>query len=205
MSLTHALLGVLSAEPMSGYDLLRRFDASMGWVWSASNGQLYPELRKMENTGLIRGDVEIRGTKLQKRVYSITEAGAAELQRWLNEPFDVRSPRDPVALKAIFVDMEDNDGVREHYIAYRDAMQKRLIDFEEKVATIEAREAPLLSVRLARSAKPAQDRMVALKAHAFRRIAALAREEIRWAEEGLALLDDLPQRGPYVTRVTGYR
>jgi len=205
MSLTHALLGVLSAEPMSGYDLLRQFDASVGWVWSASNGQLYPELRKMEAEGLIRGDVEIRGTKLQKRVYSITEAGEEELQRWLAEPFEPRAPRDPVSLKAVFVDMEDNAAVREHYRAHRDTMQKQLIDLETKVAMIEAREAPLLRVRLARSPKPAQDRMVALKAHAFRRMAALARAEIRWAEEGLALLDEVPRRGAYVTRVTGYR
>ena len=205
MSLTHALLGVLSAGPMSGYDLLRQFSGSVGWVWSASNGQLYPELRRMEAEGLIRGDVEIRGTKLEKRVYSITEAGAEELVRWLEEPLEVRTPRDPVALKAIFLDMGDNAAAREHYATYRDAMQKRLLEVEIWVDVIERREHPLLRLRLAHLARPAQDRMVALKAHAFRRLAALAREEIRWAEEGLALLDDVTPKKAYVTKVTGYR
>jgi hypothetical protein len=110
-----------------------------------------------------------------------------------------------VALKALFLDMGDNAGAREHYAAYRDAMQKRLLEVEEWVRVIEEREHPLLRLRLAHLPKPAQDRMVALKAHAFRRLVALAKEEIRWAEEGLALLDRVPHRGPYVTRVTGYR
>ena len=64
---------------------------------------------------------------------------------------------------------------------------------------------PLLRLRLAHLPRPAQARMVALKVHAFRRLAALAREEIRWAEEGLALLDQVTPKKAYVTKVTGYR
>src|SRR5712691_1371822 len=79
LSLTHALLGVLTARPMSGYDLLRFVDGSVGSVWSASHSQIYPELRRMDERGLLTADVEIRGTKLQKRVYSVTDAGLDEL------------------------------------------------------------------------------------------------------------------------------
>jgi DNA-binding PadR family transcriptional regulator len=196
---------VLSAGPMSGYDLLRQFSGSVGWVWTASNGQLYPELRRMEDRGLIRGDIEIRGTKLEKRVYSITGAGAEELLRWLEEPLEMRTPRDAVALKALFLDMGSNVAAREQFAAYRDAMEKRLLEVEEWVRVIEDREHPLLRLRLAHLPRPAQERMIALKAHAFRRLVALAKEEIRWAEEGLALLERVPQRGAYVTPVTGQR
>jgi DNA-binding PadR family transcriptional regulator len=189
MSLTHALLGVLTARPMSGYDLLRYVDVSVGWVWSASHSQIYPELRRMEEVGLVAGDVEIRGTKLQKRVYSVTEAGLEELLRWVEEPLGIPSLRDPVALKAIFLDMGDDASAREHFRAYRAAMEKRLIECENWVGVIERREHPVLRIRLATLPPAEQDRMVAMKAHAFRRLIALTREEIRWAEEGLALLD----------------
>jgi PadR family transcriptional regulator AphA len=205
MSLTHALLGVLSAGPMSGYDLLRQFRGSAGWLWSASNGQLYPELRRMEDQGLIRGDIDIRGRKLEKRIYSITEAGADELLRWVEEPFDTRTSRDAVSLKATFLDMGDNTAAREHFAAHRDAMQKRLLEIEGWIDVIERREHPLIRLRLAHLARPAQDRMVTLKVHGFRRLAALTEAEIRWAEEGLELLDGVTPKKAYVTKVTGYR
>lgn len=196
MSLTHALLGVLTARPMSGYDLLRFVDGSVGSVWSASHSQIYPELRRMDERGLVTGDVEIRGTKLQKRVYSVTDAGLDELMRWLDEPLEIPLLRDPVALKSIFLDMGDDASACAHFVAYRDAMEKRLVDCENWVGVIERRENPVLRIRLAALPPAAQDRMVAMKAHAFRRLVALTREEIRWAEEGLALLDSSGSRHP---------
>ena len=188
MSLTHALLGVLTAHPMSGYELVRSVDGSVGWVWSASHSQIYPELRRMEERGLVTSDVAIRGTKLQKRVYSVTEAGVDELMRWVDEPLETAPRRDVVALKSIFLDLDDDPSAREHYTAYRDAMEQRLVEYENWVGTIERREHPVLRIRLAALPPATQERMVAMKAHAFRRLVALTRAEIRWAEEGLALV-----------------
>ena len=56
MSLRYALLAVLTARPMTGYDLARTFHASVGHVWNAPNSQIYPELHRMENDGLIAGE-----------------------------------------------------------------------------------------------------------------------------------------------------
>jgi DNA-binding PadR family transcriptional regulator len=80
-----AALGLLAQEPGSGYDLLRHFEKSMANVWPATQSQLYGELNKLADAGLIEvSDIGPRGRK----EYRITEAGRAELQRWVANPQD---------------------------------------------------------------------------------------------------------------------
>ena len=58
MSLRHALLALLSAHPMTGYDVAKRFDGSVGFMWQAPHSQIYPELRRMEDAGLVKADAD---------------------------------------------------------------------------------------------------------------------------------------------------
>jgi len=51
VSLRHALLGVIKDKPLTGYDLVRHFQGTLGFLWSAPQSQLYPELRRMEAAG----------------------------------------------------------------------------------------------------------------------------------------------------------
>ncbi|BBY26370.1 PadR family transcriptional regulator [Mycolicibacterium sediminis] len=83
MSLRFAALGLLAQHPGSGYDLLRRFELSMANVWPATQSQLYGELNKLADGGLIEvTDIGPRGRK----EYRVTEAGRAELVRWITAP-----------------------------------------------------------------------------------------------------------------------
>src|SRR5215207_1780398 len=83
VSLRMAALGLLAQEPGSGYDLLKHFDKSMANVWPATQSQLYGELNKLADTGLIEvSDMGSRGRK----EYRITPAGRAELRRWVLNP-----------------------------------------------------------------------------------------------------------------------
>lgn len=83
MSLRIAVLGLLSQESASGYDLLKRFERSLANVWPASQSQLYGELNKLADAGLIEvSNVGPRGRK----EYRIAGAGRAELQRWMANP-----------------------------------------------------------------------------------------------------------------------
>jgi DNA-binding PadR family transcriptional regulator len=80
VSLRHALIGLLAGQPASGYDLSRRFQEVLGSVWPAGHPQIYGELRKLADDGLIEVDSEgPRG----RRAYRATEAGVAEVRRWL--------------------------------------------------------------------------------------------------------------------------
>ncbi|MFD1049816.1 PadR family transcriptional regulator, partial [Kibdelosporangium lantanae] len=105
MSLQHALLGVLDARPMSGYDLVQFFDSSTGWVWAAPQSQIYPTLRRMQRDELIVGDDEPRGPRLTRTVYSLTDAGRAELRSWLATPHELAPARDPFLLQAVNFEM----------------------------------------------------------------------------------------------------
>jgi PadR family transcriptional regulator, regulatory protein AphA len=85
VSLRHAALGLLAQHPGSGYDLLKRFQESMANVWPATQSQLYGELGKLADAGLIKvSDLGPRGRK----EYAITDAGRAELRRWMTSPQD---------------------------------------------------------------------------------------------------------------------
>ena len=85
MSLRIAALGLLAQHPGSGYDLLKRFEKSMANVWPATQSQLYGELNKLADAGMIEvTDVGPRGRK----EYRVTPAGRAELLRWVTNPQD---------------------------------------------------------------------------------------------------------------------
>ena len=85
MSLRYAALGLLAQQPGSGYDLLKRFEYSMANVWPATQSQLYGELNKLADSGLIEvSDIGPRGRK----EYRVTEAGRADLLRWMTNAQD---------------------------------------------------------------------------------------------------------------------
>lgn len=84
MSLRYALLGLLDAQPSSGYDLSRRFAAGIGtYAWDAKHSQIYPELKKLLAEELISvGEYGPRGRK----TYTITALGRSALRDWLLSP-----------------------------------------------------------------------------------------------------------------------
>ncbi|NYI04908.1 PadR family transcriptional regulator [Allostreptomyces psammosilenae] len=82
MSLGHGLLGLLAEGPASGYDLSRRFQQELGQVWPAQHPKIYAELSRLAEAGLI--EVDSRGPRGRK-AYRITDAGLAEVRRWLAE------------------------------------------------------------------------------------------------------------------------
>ena len=86
MSLRYALLALLTAQPMTGYDLAKSFGGSVGHVWQAPDSQIYPELRRMHADGLLDAEDVRWGRAGTKTQYSITAAGVADLRRWMTTP-----------------------------------------------------------------------------------------------------------------------
>ena len=84
--LKHALLGLLAREPRHGYDLKNAFEAMMGGTWLLNIGQVYTTLARLERDGLVESQVVIQDLLPDRKVYSPTEAGRAELALWLAEP-----------------------------------------------------------------------------------------------------------------------
>ena len=116
MSLRHAALGLLSRRPASGYDLLKVFEASMANVWPATQSQLYGELNKLADAGLIEAaDVGPRGRK----EYAITDAGRAELQRWMTSPQEDPAFRSAQLLRVFLLDELAPEEARKYLAALR--------------------------------------------------------------------------------------
>ncbi|MEV0966214.1 MULTISPECIES: PadR family transcriptional regulator [unclassified Streptomyces] len=100
MSLRHALLGLLSERPASGYDLLKRFETSLANVWPATQSQIYTELTRLAGAGLIT--VAAEGPRGRKE-YALTDAGMSELRHWLTETKPQLSTRSDVLLRVFFL------------------------------------------------------------------------------------------------------
>jgi len=74
-STPYAVLGMLSLAPMSGYDIRKESEQSIGYFWSESYGQIYPALRELKAEGLIRRRPGKSGGNRDRQVYEITERG----------------------------------------------------------------------------------------------------------------------------------
>lgn len=85
MSLKHGLLGLLNYGEMTGYELTKVFEDSLGFFWKAQMSQIYRELNAMEKEGWLTFHTVIQTDKPNKKVYSITETGREELNTWLNK------------------------------------------------------------------------------------------------------------------------
>ena len=109
MSLRHALLGLIAERPASGYDLLKIFDQSLAFVWPATQSQLYGELNRLADDGLI--EVTAEGPRRRKD-YSITAEGRAELEHWLTEVEPDRLRRNDAMLRVFFLGLLQPDQAR---------------------------------------------------------------------------------------------
>ena len=83
---SYAVLGLLSLVSASGYDLSQMAEASIANFWPLSRSQIYSELTRLEDLGLVSG-TEVSQERLpDKRVFELTDAGFEELDGWLDAP-----------------------------------------------------------------------------------------------------------------------
>ena len=103
MSLHYAILGILNAMPMTGYDLKHQaFDATVRHFWPADQSQIYRTLNKLADDELVTVTVEAQAERPDRKVYAITEAGQAALLAWLQSDQAVPTLRDPLLVQLFF-------------------------------------------------------------------------------------------------------
>lgn len=86
MSLQHLILGILNYAPVSGYDLNKAFQVSVQHFWDTDQSQIYRALYKLHDLGLVTMSVVEQDNAPDKKIYGLTDAGRAELRRWLAAP-----------------------------------------------------------------------------------------------------------------------
>ncbi|MCD8230856.1 MAG: PadR family transcriptional regulator [Clostridiales bacterium] len=113
-NLKYAILGILSRQPMTGYDMAKEFDRDMVQFWHAKTSQLYPELSRLTKEGLITFETSIKGECLERKLYSVTDEGMNELRSWLRKDEELPpTPKDTFRLRMFFCDNIDRAEVLE--------------------------------------------------------------------------------------------
>lgn len=97
----YVILGMVSREARSGYEIKAAVDESTRFFWAASYGQIYPELKRLSEAGLVEGADVPRGER-KRTVYAITDAGMAALKDWLRQPPQTAEMREEGLLKLFF-------------------------------------------------------------------------------------------------------
>jgi DNA-binding PadR family transcriptional regulator len=133
VALPHAILVSLSEQSGSGYELARRFDRTIGYFWAATHQQIYRTLRTMELEGWVQATPVVQHGRPDKKVYSVSDAGRAELARWISAPLSGRGSsvadnrtRD-LAVKVRAASFGDVDAVRAQMLELR-AERATLLD-----------------------------------------------------------------------------
>ena len=191
MSLRNARLALLTSAPMTGYDISRRFQSSVGHVWHAPDSQIYPELRKMEAEGLVEAEAVDDGGRGEKRLYHPTEAGLDSLRDWMRTPLKYALDRDPAHLKAAYFEWSDQESARrtltDHIARYEDLVEQ----WQGQIDQIDQSTSPVLSTRLVGKPPEESRRIAAFRRYAYEGLVDRGRAEIAWAKRGLGLLDEL--------------
>jgi PadR family transcriptional regulator, regulatory protein AphA len=90
--------------------LLKHFEQSLAYAWPASHSQIYPELARLRDDGLIEQTAAgARGS----RTYALTDAGLEEVRRWLRETEPDRRVRNDATLRTFFLWLLEPDEARE--------------------------------------------------------------------------------------------
>lgn len=98
----YILLGLLSHEDMSGYDMKKHMDVMVHQFWNVGYGQIYPALSELSREGLIVKTTAAPGRGPERHVYAITDAGREALATWLSLPGEREYTRYELLLKLFF-------------------------------------------------------------------------------------------------------
>lgn len=157
MTLTHVsyvVLGMLNIGARSGYEIKAAVDRSARFFWTISPVQIYPELKRLEEGGLIASRDASRGGRA-RRTYRLKAAGKRALADWLSSPEELTMEwRDSGLLRLFFADAVGPDQAVEHVRAIRDRSEQLANQFRSDVcpAAEQAREEhgqefPLIAAR----------------------------------------------------------
>jgi DNA-binding PadR family transcriptional regulator len=105
-----AVLGLLTRGAMSGYDLKKAVDSSVGYFWGPAKSQIYALLPRLVDAGLATSKKVAQSQRPDKTVYRITAGGRAALKAWIEStPAPPDPDRNPLLLKLFFGEVSSPD------------------------------------------------------------------------------------------------
>ena len=127
MALAEAILVCLTERPMSGYDLAKYFDASIGFFWRSSHQQIYRELGKLREKGYVSSQEVEQDGKPDRITHTVTPVGRAALYEWSKRPTRHPSIKDEMFVKFYALDSIDME-------AFKAQLSNRITLHEERLS-----------------------------------------------------------------------
>lgn len=128
MALGHAILASLNGGPKTGYELARQFGAD-GFYWRATHQQIYRELTRLEEDGLVGflpGEPGSRG----ERDRVITDKGREHLAEWAREPTQAASIKEDLLVKCLTLGLIPREDLSKQIAERRAHHVERLAQYE---------------------------------------------------------------------------
>ncbi len=129
MALAEAILVCLTERPMSGYDLAKNFDASIGFFWRASHQQIYRELGRLREKGYVLSEEVSQNGKPNRIIHTLTPAGKKALRDWSTKPAKHPSLKDDLLVKFYALENVDLDALKDQMTIRIEQHQTKLVKY----------------------------------------------------------------------------
>lgn len=130
------ILGLLSHESMTGYEIKKRIDTTLKYFWSASYGSIYPTLSALAKDGFVTKKETVKNGR-DKIIYTITDAGRGYLKEWLGIPVTKDELRYETLLKLFFGSVAGTQISLEHIENFEEKIKSELPYLQKAVKTLE--------------------------------------------------------------------
>jgi PadR family transcriptional regulator, regulatory protein AphA len=141
-----ALLGLLSVQPFSTYELAKQVERSLGWFWPRTERKVYDEARKLVDVGLAAASSEPTG-KRGRTVYSITPAGRDALAVWLRRPSAPLKLESESLVRLFFADAGSIDDMRQTLVQMAADTRARAAELDDKLRAFDQPDYPFVERR----------------------------------------------------------
>lgn len=132
MTIQYAILGLLSWQPLSGYDLKKIISDSDIFYWSGNNNQIYNTLVQLHKEGLVSQQVQPQENLPAKKIYSITEKGKSELRAWVLSAPEMPEIRNNFLIQLAWSEVLSDEEMDVLLTRYEEEMNLQVRMLEEK-------------------------------------------------------------------------
>jgi len=182
MSLKHGLLGLLTYKPMTGYELMKIFNESLYFFWSAQTSQIYRELETLEKNGWVNSEHVAQTEKPNKNIFTLTSLGKNEFVRWLDEHTagNMSKVRDAMTMRVYFGSEGDPKMLVKELIQFK----RNSEEFMERIGSV-MKELDMRESYIEKRGEQVYWQM------AIRRGYCLAEANVKWVDECLEVMMEI--------------
>ena len=130
MALGDAILVCLTERPMTGYELAKTFETSIGFFWKADHQQIYRELTRLRERGHVQAREVVQTGKPNKLVYTLTAEGKTALRHWAARPSSPPSIKDDMLVRLCALEAIEMEPMRVDLMARLEHHRDRLARYE---------------------------------------------------------------------------